>query len=220
MRTIAWTFVLSVVSLSSTAGCGAKTETGTAQVSLALRDGSHPIGDSTSATATSDGTIFHGVVTLESISLQPTDGGDDAGAVVLYDQPVNVDLMTLNAATRSLVDNAFVPAGPYSELRFVISGGFIEVAGVGVFASPGYAAVPPGTPLVGELRMPSFASSGLKVTLPNGELDLASGADHVVGVDFDVSQSFGLDAGSSGAWVMHPVIHATDVTAAVPASAP
>jgi len=29
-------------------------------------------------------------------------------------------------------------------------------------------------------------------------------------VDFDVQQSFGHDAGSSGSWVMHPVITATD----------
>jgi hypothetical protein len=129
--------------------------------------------------------------------------------------------MTLNAATRSLVESAFVPAGRYSELRLLISGGFIEIAGLGVFASPGFPAVPAGELVVGELRIPSFASSGLKVTLPDGEVVLGSDTEHVVGVDFDVSRSFGSAAGASGAWVMHPVIHATDVAVeSAPAASP
>jgi hypothetical protein len=219
MRRIPWMFAGAVLSICATAACGAKTDGGTARVSLSLQDGSQPIGDSTSATATSDGTIFHGIVTVEQINLQPSDGSDEAGAVVLYDQPVDVDIMRLNAATRELVDWAIVPAGPYSELRLVISGGFIEVAGLGVFSSPDYPALPDGALVVGELRMPSYGSSGLKVTLPNGELVLGSDTEHVVGVDFDVSQSFG-QAAASDAWVLHPVIHATDFTVGVPAASP
>jgi hypothetical protein len=37
-------------------------------------------------------------------------------------------------------------------------------------------------------------------------------------VDFDVSESFGHQAGNSGAWVMHPVIRATSVTTERPVS--
>jgi hypothetical protein len=210
MRGIPWKSVSLVLSLCSSVACGV--ETGAGRVSLGLRDGSQPIGDSTGATATSDGAIFHGMVTLEQISLQPTDAGDEADRVVLYDHRVNVDLMTLNAVTNSLVDGAIVPVGHYSELSFVISGGFIDIGGLGVFASPDYPFVPAGTLVAGELKMPSVGSSGLEVSLPDGGLALVSDAERVVQVDFDVSRSFGLDAGTSGAWVMHPVINATDVT--------
>jgi len=210
MRGIPRKSVLLVLSLCSTAACGAKVETGAGRVSLGLRDGSQPIGDSTGATSTSDGAIFHGMVMLEQISLQPTDSGDDADRVVLYDQRVNVDLMTLYAVTRSLVEDAIVPVDHYSDLSLVISGGFIEIGGLGVFASPDYPFVPAGKLVAGELRMPSFGWSGLNLTLPDGGLALDSDAERVVQVDFDVSRSFGLDAGTSGAWVMHPVIHATE----------
>jgi hypothetical protein len=33
----------------------------------------------------------------------------------------------------------------------------------------------------------------------------------IMTVDFDVSQSFGHQAGNSGRWIMHPVLHATSV---------
>jgi hypothetical protein len=56
----------------------------------------------------------------------------------------------------------------------------------------------------------SCAQSGLKVVLPGDIADLEVGA-HLIVLDFDVSQSFGHVAGQSGQWVMHPVIHATEV---------
>jgi hypothetical protein len=47
------------------------------------------------------------------------------------------------------------------------------------------------------------------VMLPGGSVTLGEGAEVMV-VDFDVSQSFGHQAGNSGKWVMHPVLQATD----------
>jgi len=57
--------------------------------------------------------------------------------------------------------------------------------------------------------MPSYAQSGLKIDLPGGAVTVGT-ATTVLLVDFDVSQSFGHEAGGSGAWVMHPVAKATD----------
>jgi hypothetical protein len=60
--------------------------------------------------------------------------------------------------------------------------------------------------------MPSLGSSGLKVNFPETELDIT--LDHDFLVDFDVSQSFGKQAGNSGKWVMHPVIKGAEFTTA------
>jgi hypothetical protein len=128
------------------------------------------------------------------------------GTVVLTTTPVTQDLLKLATDTAALVEGAAIPAGPYSQLRFVITGGYIESAG-GIYASsPDYAGLPPGTVAAGRLRMPSEAHSGLKVLLPDG---FAVGSDSKLVVDFDVSRSFGHDTGS-GDWVMHPVVKATE----------
>jgi hypothetical protein len=58
--------------------------------------------------------------------------------------------------------------------------------------------------------MPSYATSGLKVNLPGGAVTLNS-EQTVVLVDFDVSRSFGKEAGGSSRWVMSPVLTATEL---------
>lgn len=62
----------------------------------------------------------------------------------------------------------------------------------------------------GTLIMPSVAQAVLKVNLPGDRLFVDGNAQTLL-VDFDVSQSFGQQAGESGSWVMHPVIQATEV---------
>ncbi len=128
------------------------------------------------------------------------------GTLVLTTTPVTKDLLTLATETATLVEGAVIPSGPYSQLRFVITGGYIEAGGSIYASSPDYAGLPAGATVAGELRMPSYAQSGLKVILPDG---FAVGSDSKLVVDFDVSQSFGHDTGS-GAWVMHPVVKATE----------
>lgn len=150
------------------------------------------------------------VVTIDSIYLQ---GEGEEGRVVLRDTPVTTDLITLANDTTELLRDVEVPAGAYSQLRFVISGGFVEVdAGNGTTAlyasSPTYAGLPSGAQLAGELQMPSYASSGLKIDI--GTVEVA-GSQHVVLVDFDVAQSFGHDA-SNAKWVMHPVVKGAELT--------
>jgi hypothetical protein len=61
---------------------------------------------------------------------------------------------------------------------------------------------------LGELQCPSCSQSGIKLKIPNDELEVQEGSAALV-VDFDVAQSFGHKAGNSGKWVMHPVILGT-----------
>lgn len=148
------------------------------------------------------------VVTIDRITLTGAEG-----EIVLRDDPVTVDLVELVNTAYRLVDSAPVPPGTYTQLRFVVSGGYLvtldpQGAGTLVYATAGY--LPPQAQVDGLLRMPSFAQSGLKVILPGGALEVQA-QSKVLLVDFDVQQSFGHDAGNSGAWVMHPVVKAEDI---------
>ena len=131
------------------------------------------------------------------------------GSVVLLDDPVTIELFELEAFAGDLVDRAAVPPGTYPQLRFVISGGYIEVSGEGIYATSGYPAVPEGQAVVGELRMPSYSTSGFKVLLPSGSVSLAQGEHLALSVHFDVSESFGKGTGS-GDWIMRPTLRGTD----------
>ena len=96
------------------------------------------------------GDVKSAVVTISQIYLQGSTEGDDASSrVVLRDTPVTTDLLTLANSTAELVKDATVPAGTYGQLRFVITGGYIEVENAGgttsIFAtSPNYAGLPAG----------------------------------------------------------------------------
>ncbi len=104
------------------------------------------------------------VVTITEIDLVGT-----AGPVVLSTTETTTDLLKLSVDTAALVEKAVVPAGTYTQLRFVITGGYVETTGGELFASsPTYQGLPPGAVVTGTLRMPSFAQSGLKVDLPSG----------------------------------------------------
>lgn len=164
------------------------------------------------------GDVSKAVVTIDQIYLQ-ADSSDDNGRIVLRDADVTVDLLTLQDSLMTLMDSVDIPVGTYRQLRFRISGGYVEVIATDttrreIYASsPTYAGLPVGAVVTGALQMPSFAQSGLKIQLPNeamvvGEDDLVT-----LVIDFDVAQSFGKLAGGSGRWVMSPVIRATVPTA-------
>jgi uncharacterized protein DUF4382 len=158
------------------------------------------------------GDIQAAVVTIDKVYLQ-----GEGGSTVLRDTPVTTNLLTLADTSATLAQDVIVPAGTYSQLRFVISGAYIAVDnGDGtsrIYASsPDYAGLPPGSTVAGQLQMPSFAQSGLKVNLPGGAFTVVGDDQRVLVVDFDVSQSFGHQAGNSGRWVMHPVLTATEFT--------
>jgi len=188
---VAATFVAAGALLGA---CGDATSGSNGRVSILLTDAP---GDFKSA-----------VVTIDEIYLQ-----GDGGRVVLRSEPWTGDLLDLANATTELVKDAEVPTGSYQQLRFVVSGGYIEVEGESgasrFFATSGYDQLPAGVQPEGTLQMPSFSSSGLKVKLPGDAMTVTDG-QRVVLVDFDVSRSFGKEAGNSGRWVMSPVLEATD----------
>jgi len=169
------------------------------------------------------GDVLEAWVTIDQVYLQGT-----GGRVVLRDEPYTVDLATLENTSTVLLEDVEVPDGNYGQLRFVVSGACLVVddnvdgqdpVETRVYAtSQDYAGCPEGTEVYGELRTPSFSTSGLKVTLPEGGLTLLPGGSMNLLVDFNVAESFGHQAGNSGAWVMHPVIRATSVTTERPVS--
>jgi hypothetical protein len=166
------------------------------------------------------GDIKAAVVTISEIYLV---GSGDQAHVTLTNTPVTTNLLDLANSTRTLVDGKDVTDGTYSELRFVITGGYVEVenddGSTSIYASSSdYAGLPAGATVAGQLQMPSLGQSGLKVDLPADALTLDGTAETLL-LDFDVSQSFGHAAGNSGSWVMHPVIKGATFTEAAKAHA-
>jgi hypothetical protein len=114
-----------------------------------------------------------------------------------------ISLLELQDTELLIVQDHEVEPGTYSQLRFVIDAAVLETVGGDVYALGG-AEHPFGMATTGELHCPSCAQSGLKVNFAGG-LVIEEGQNAAL-VDFDVSQSFGRQAGQSGRWVMHPVI--------------
>jgi len=186
--------IVAVAAAFALAGCDSTNSSGSGRVTLQLTD--------------APGDVLAAVVTVSAVRLQ----GDD-GSVGLLDTPFTTDLLDLAGTTAVLAEDVEVPNGRYREIRFVISGGYVEVDngdGTSSFfaSSPNYQGLPIGVTSPGQLQMPSFGSSGLKVKLPGNRLDIDDD-NHVILVDFDAAQSFGHVAGNSGKWVMHPVVIAT-----------
>ena len=178
-------------------------------ISLFACDGQSPSGTTSLSVMLKDapGDVQHAFVTISEVDLVGS-----GGVQVLSQTPTTVDLLTLAASTATLVDGVEVPSGSYEQLRFKITGACIAVddgnGGSTVYATEGYDSTPCGGPATDQLTAPSFAPSGLKVTLAGDALEL-TGADKILLVDFDVTESFGHEA--SG-WVMHPVITGGEIT--------
>lgn len=155
-------------------------------------------------------------VTITDIYLQSESGESDpeeARHYLLEDATETHELLGLANTAVGLVDEDTVPTGTYGQLRMVISGGCIVTSSGDVYASsPTYDEC--GTEIDGELNMPSYNQSGLKVLLNGLQV---TGDRQVYMLDFNVQDSFGRAAGNSGMWVMDPVIHGghIDFTAGV-----
>lgn len=189
-----------LLALTAVAACSDSSGSGNGRVSILLTD--------------APGDVRKAVVTIDRIYLQAGDGEGESGRIVLREDDVTTDLLTLADSTAELVRDAVVPGGTYNQLRFVITGGYIEVenadGSTSIYASsPDYAGLPAGAQVRGELQMPSYSSSGVKVKLPGDGAFRVDGDQRVLLVDFDVSQSFGHAAGGSDRWVMRPVLEAT-----------
>lgn len=181
------------------------------------KDNNNPNGPGPDGTATislqltdAPGDLAHAWVEISRITLKGESDGDVEQNVTLFEGSTGmIDLLTLADATVDLIEDVAVPAASYNDLRLIITGGVIETEDGRVFAIEG-SAHPEGKAVTGQLQCPSCAQSGLKVKLPGLALELENEAKVLV-LDFDVSQSFGRQAGRSGRWVMRPVIQATDL---------
>lgn len=157
------------------------------------------------------------VVTISKIYL--AGGGSDSTdeRVVLREEAVTTNLLTLQNDIKTLISDKAVPAGSYGQLRFVIDGAYIAVksgTSTRIFAtSNDYEGLPAGTQVDGELKCPSCAQSGFKVVFGGG-FQVEEGEETDLLVDFDVGQSFGHEAGASGKWVLRPTLKATSVSSA------
>jgi len=189
IRTATMLFLASALALG---GCGDSQGPGTARFSVKLTDAPGPFKSAK--------------VTISEVYLQGS-----GGKTSLSNTPTTVSLLELQNATLDLVKDAEIPTGTYNQLRIVVSGGYVELQDGTIFASsPDYEGLPAGAVVTGQLQMPSLGQSGIKVTLPGTALEV-TGPQKIVLLDFDVSQSFGQQAGGSGSWVMHPVIKGAEI---------
>lgn len=168
------------------------------------------------------GDFLEAWVQIDRIELVGQGEESEGGAIVLTENSDDHDLLSLANDLELLVEDMVVPAGRYSQLRMVISEACIAVeeegGSVGVYASSsafsegddGMGGARCGTP-TGDLQMPSYGTSGLKIGMPGGSVEI-DGDSKVLLLDFDVHESFGKLAGGSGMWVMDPNVRAEDIS--------
>ena len=119
-----------------------------------------------------------------------------------------IEITELVDQAQQLVDDQEIEPGNYAQIRFELPSAVLETDDGKVYAYGG-AEHPDGLEVTGNLLCPGCAQSGLKVILAGGAVDVEEGEEAGLLLDFDVSQSFGKQAGQSGMWVMSPVIHGT-----------
>jgi hypothetical protein len=147
------------------------------------------------------GDVAHVWVQIDDVVLM-----SDSGNISLLQAPTDlIDLTTLQDEAMTLVKDLAIDPGAYHQLRFILGGAVLETTGGEVYSMGGLEA-PDQAPTTGTLQCPSCAQSGIKVSFP-GDVTMDQGSANGVLLDFDVTQSFGHQAGNSGMWVMHPVIH-------------
>ncbi|HEX6909934.1 MAG TPA: DUF4382 domain-containing protein [Longimicrobium sp.] len=199
MKTKHSKLALSLFAALAVAACdGGTGGNGTSRVSIRLTD--------------APGDLEEAWVKVDRIYLKGGADSINGGTVDLLTTETDwVNLLELSGGrTAELVNGTVVPAGRYSELRFVVCEGYVVTREGEVYATRD-AELPAGVTADGTLHMPSACSSGFKVKFPaDSSVNLASEST-IMTVDFDVSQSFGHQAGNSGRWVMHPVLQATSV---------
>jgi hypothetical protein len=154
-----------------------------------------------------EGDFTQAWVTIERVELVGS-----GQPLAIMTTPFTTNLLTLSNDVATLVEEATIPGGTYTEVRFIIPGACIGVEQSDgselVYASTDYDECGSAD---GGLVLPSFAETGIKVIFPGGSIQV-DGDSKIYLFDFDVSQSFGQQAGLSGDWVMTPVIKAAELS--------
>lgn len=131
----------------------------------------------------------------------------------LLDAPTGlVELTALATGTVSLVEERVAEPGSFRALRLVVGGAVVEtrdeadeIEGVFTFR----AEHPEGEAATGDLLCPACDASGFPVRLADG-LPVEEGENGIL-LDFDVTRSFGREAGGTGAWVLAPLVNGAAV---------
>lgn len=151
------------------------------------------------------GDLSEAWVDIGSITLQGEGGEFELVADPEGPEPGGLfELTSLAGTTAELVSGVEVPAGTYGQLRVVVDAAAVETEDGDVFSFGG-AAEALDKDVTGTLQPASTDRTGIKVNLPEGGLTLEAESTILV-LDFDVSESFGREAGMSGMWVLKPTI--------------
>lgn len=188
--------VVSLLMLAS-AGCGDSSTTtrGKASLSISLTDAPG---------------LRDALVEITSIYLES--GAPNAKRIHLLDHPTGlIDVVRLADQTRLLVQEARVPSGEYTALRFVFGNAVIVTDEGGVYATPGIR-LSKGLTRHGTLRCPTCDETGFAVNLPAGALKVDTESKDLV-VDFDVRHSFVHRTGPARTWELRPMLYASDMHA-------
>ena len=148
-------------------------------------------------------------VTFTDIYLQGESGDVDppeSRVYLLEDGSETHELTALSNRVADLVVGQEVPTGSYGQLRVVISEACIVTSGGSVYSST--SSFDRCGAADGTLQTPSFEETGAKVLLNGLQVE---GGQEVLLLDFDVSQSFGMEAGMADLWVMTPVIRGAEI---------
>lgn len=143
-------------------------------------------------------------VKIDQIYLISIDGAASGKLTGLLSTPTDlIEITALADSVKALVQGVPVDSGQYNELRFILGGAVLQTKEDRVYTF-GDVTPPNGLVATGQLQCPSCSSSGFRVVL---DADVKPGTNEIV-LDFDVSQSFGHEAGRSGRWIMRPILRA------------
>ncbi|MDX1675864.1 MAG: DUF4382 domain-containing protein [Longimicrobiales bacterium] len=190
------TAILALLLTLPAAACDEATDTRFGTVDLKLTD------------ATSH-EVVEAWVTFTDIYLQGESGETDppeGRTYLLREGSETHELTALANSVADLVVGQEVPTGSYGQLRVVISEACIATSGGSVFSSR--AGFDRCGAADGTLQIPSLQETGVKVLLNGLQVE---GGQEVLLLDFDVSQSFDMEAGMADVWVMTPVIRGADI---------
>lgn len=200
------TALAAAASLLAACGGGGSTPstgsgTGTSVLSASLVDGPF---------RTSGGTVSSVNFQLAKVEAVGSDGG--VQTLATYSPSMHVDLMQhLDASTALSLGSATIPAGTYQQLRFVLDTSSAANTNLVVNGTTYNLSIPSATG-VGFGGGSSTDSgdgpgtAGIKVNLKN--FTAQAGQTYAFAIDFNAAESI-VSAGSSGQWLMKPVLVAT-----------
>lgn len=149
------------------------------------------------------GDILEAHVTIERVAIVPTDDSasgdaDEGGLDVLSDDPLTVDLLTLQDGVTAALGTIEIPEGAYSQIR-LITARDAEI----------YYEDADGATQRAELKMPSADETGIKINLQEFQIDEASDEVEVT-LDFNVEESF-VQRGQIGSYLFKPVVRTESI---------